>query len=100
MSDRRTELFAMRCRDLRDRVAAGRLGFIDAIARPRSSSDLVDDLGDDVVQQVMAVAFGDAPRAGIEPAQDEQHQHMIDGLQVCSDTEQHLKAWRERHELV
>lgn len=36
MSDRRTELFAMRCRDLRDRVAARRLGFIDAIARPQS----------------------------------------------------------------
>ena len=31
MNDRRLELFAVRCRDLRDRVAAGRLGFIEAV---------------------------------------------------------------------
>ena len=61
MSDRRLELFAVRCRDLRDRVAAGRLAFIEAVDMAYSAavwSVLADDLGDDAVQQVMALAFG------------------------------------------
>jgi hypothetical protein len=58
------DVFALRCRDLRDRIAAGRLGFIDAVDMAYSAaiwSGLVDDFGDDIVQQVMALAFGDVP---------------------------------------
>ncbi len=64
MSDRRLDLFAVRCRDLRDRVLSGNLAFIDAIDMAYSAaiwSGLSDDIGDDVVQQVMAVAFGALP---------------------------------------
>jgi hypothetical protein len=58
---RRIELFAVRCRDLRDQVVDGRMLFIDAVDMAYSAavwSGLADDLGDDVVQQVMAAAFG------------------------------------------
>ena len=60
MTDRRIDLFALRCRDLRDRVVADQLGFIDAVDMAYSAAiwaGLTDDLGDDAVQQVMAVAF-------------------------------------------
>ena len=60
MSDRRLQLFALRCRDLRDCVVAGRLGFIDAVDMAYSAAiwaGLTDDLGDDTVQRVMAAAF-------------------------------------------
>ena len=60
-SDRRLDLFAVRCRDLRDRVLNGDLTFIDAIDMAYSAavwSGLSDDIGDDVVQQAMAIAFG------------------------------------------
>lgn len=61
--DRRLELFALRCRDLHDRVVSGHLGFIDGIDMAYSAavwSGLADDLGDDVIQQSMALAFGTA----------------------------------------
>ena len=64
MSDRRLDLFAVRCRDLRDRVLNGDLAFIDAIDMAYSAaiwSGLSDDIGDDVVQQAMALAFGTVP---------------------------------------
>ena len=69
-TNRRLDLFALRCRDLRDRVLTGNLAFIDAIDMAYSAaiwSGLSDDIGDDVVQQVMAIAFGTVPseqRAG------------------------------------
>ena len=59
--DRRIDLFAIRCRDLRDQVAAGRLAFIDAVDMGYTAaiwSGLADDVGDDVVQRIMALAFG------------------------------------------
>jgi hypothetical protein len=58
--DRRIDLFAIRCRDLRDQVAAGRLAFIDAVDMGYTAaiwSGLADDVGDDVVQRIMALAF-------------------------------------------
>ena len=64
LSDRRLDLFAVRCRDLRDRVLNGDLAFIDAIDMAYSAaiwSGLSDDIGDDVVQQAMALAFGTVP---------------------------------------
>ena len=62
--DRRIELFAIRCRDLRDRVVGGHIPFFEAVDMAYSAavwSGLADDLGDDVVQQVMALAFGVIP---------------------------------------
>ena len=64
MTDRRLELFAIRCRDLRDRVVRGDISFIEAVDMAYSAaiwSGLSDDLGDDTVQNVMAVAFGAIP---------------------------------------
>ena len=61
MTDKRLNLFALRCRDLRDRVVAGSIPFIDAVDMGYEAavwSGLVDDVGDDAVQAVMALAFG------------------------------------------
>jgi thiamine pyrophosphate-dependent acetolactate synthase large subunit-like protein len=57
----RLDLFAIRCRDLRDRVGSGSITFVDAVDMSYSAavwSGLADDVGDDAVQQVMALAFG------------------------------------------
>jgi hypothetical protein len=65
--DRRIDLFAIRCRDLRDQVAAGRLPFIDAVDMGYTAaiwSGLADDVGDDTVQRIMALAFGTLDDAG------------------------------------
>jgi hypothetical protein len=62
--DRRLDLFAVRCRDLRDRVMAGSIPFIDAVDIAYEAaiwSGLVDDVGDDRVQAAMALAFGAVP---------------------------------------
>jgi hypothetical protein len=59
--DRRLDLFAVRCRDLRDRVVVGSINFLDAVDLAYEAavwSGLADDVGDDVVQSVMAMAFG------------------------------------------
>ena len=59
--DRRIDLFAIRCRDLRDRVVCGNIQFYEAVDMAYSAavwSGLADDLGDDTVQHVMALAFG------------------------------------------
>jgi hypothetical protein len=61
VTDRRLDLFAVRCRDLRDQVVDGRMSFIDAVDMAYSAavwSGLADDVGDDQVQHLMAVAFG------------------------------------------
>jgi hypothetical protein len=61
---RRLELFAVRCRDLRDRLEAGSIGFVDAVDLAYSAAiwaGLVDDVGDDAVQDVMGLAFADVP---------------------------------------
>jgi hypothetical protein len=65
--NRRIDLFAIRCRDLRDQVADGRLAFIDAVDMGYTAaiwSGLADDVGDDVVQHVMALAFGSLDDSG------------------------------------
>jgi hypothetical protein len=54
------KLFAIRCSDMRDRIAAGEVPFIDGIDMLYSAavwSGLVDGVGDDAVQRVMAAAF-------------------------------------------
>jgi hypothetical protein len=62
--DRRLDLFAIRCRDLRDRVMAGSLPFTTAVDMAYEAavwSGLADDVGDDRVQAIMALAFGAVP---------------------------------------
>jgi hypothetical protein len=54
------ELFARRCCDLAERVAAHQLAFLDAIDLAHDaaiSSGLADAVGDDIVQEVMVGAF-------------------------------------------
>jgi hypothetical protein len=54
------KLFAIRCSELADRVAAGQMSFIDAIDTAYSAaiwSGLIDAIGDDAVQKVMQAAF-------------------------------------------
>jgi hypothetical protein len=55
------ELFLIRVCELADRVTDGKIGFIDAVDMAHTSavwSGLVDDIGDDAVQRLMAAAFG------------------------------------------
>jgi hypothetical protein len=62
-TDKQLTLFAARCRELADRVAAGQIKFIDAIDMAYSAaiwSGLVDHVGDDAVQHVMALCFRSA----------------------------------------
>lgn len=64
LSDHARDLFAIRCRDLRDRVVARKISFIDAVDLGYSAAvwaGLVDELGDDVIQGIMAIAFCSAP---------------------------------------
>jgi hypothetical protein len=64
LQDRRLDAFALRCKDLRDRVANGSIGFIDAVDMAASAAEwsgLADDLGWDTCQHVMAFAFGCIP---------------------------------------
>jgi hypothetical protein len=59
--DDRIKLFALRCRDLRDRVVAGSIPFIDAVDMAHNAavwSGLSEDIGDAAVQRTMAIAFG------------------------------------------
>ena len=54
------DLFRERCHVLARRVAAGQLGFIDGVDMSYSAaiwSGLVDRVGDDEVQSVLAAAF-------------------------------------------
>jgi hypothetical protein len=57
---RQLELLAIRSGELGDRVAAGKIGFLDAVDMAYSAavwSGLVDNAGDDAVQAVLAAAF-------------------------------------------
>jgi hypothetical protein len=61
---RQRGLFALRCRDLCGRVIAGGLGFAEAVDLGYQAAlwaCLVDDLGDHVVQGVMAISSGVVP---------------------------------------
>jgi hypothetical protein len=60
---RQLELLAVRAGQLADRVAAGQMQFLDAVDMAYSAAafvGLVDDVGDDVVQAVLAAAFATA----------------------------------------
>ena len=62
---RQLELFALRSFDFADRVEAGEIKFLDAVDVLYDSavaSGLVDNVGDDVVQAAMAVAFATVRR--------------------------------------
>jgi hypothetical protein len=59
------ELFAVRCLDLADRVAALELAFLDAVDLAYDAAlwaGLTESVGDDVVQLTMAAAFANARR--------------------------------------
>ena len=59
-AQRQLELLAIRSSEYADRVAAGKIGFIDAVDCCYSAacwSGLVDEVGDDAVQLVLAAAF-------------------------------------------
>jgi hypothetical protein len=59
------ELFAVRCLQLADAVAENRLAFLVAVDLAYEAAvwaDLVDDLGDDIIQATMAAAFANARR--------------------------------------
>jgi hypothetical protein len=62
---RRLEIFALRCFDYADDVAAGKMHFLDAVDVLQDSaiaSGLVDLVGMDVIQCVLATAFATARR--------------------------------------
>jgi hypothetical protein len=62
-TDKQLTLFAARCLELADRVAVGQIKFIDAVDMAYSAaiwSGLVDHVGDDAVQRVMALCFSNA----------------------------------------
>jgi hypothetical protein len=62
---RQLELFAIRCAELAERVAAGNLQFLDAIDFAYTAADfagLVEAVGDDSIQKLMAATFVDIPR--------------------------------------
>jgi hypothetical protein len=59
-ASKQIELFAIRANELADRVNHGSMSFIDAVDMAYSAaiwSGLVDAVGDDVVQKVLAAAF-------------------------------------------
>jgi hypothetical protein len=61
----RLDLFAVRCGELAERVERGTISFVDAVDMAYSAaiwSGLIDDVGDDMVQHVMAVAFKNGGR--------------------------------------
>ena len=64
-SERQLALLATKCGELAERVAAGQIGFIDAIDMAYSAaiwSGLTESVGDNAVQDVIANAFTDTPR--------------------------------------
>ena len=59
------EILAIRTMELADQTAAGRLHFLDAVDTAYEAalwSGLVEAVGDDVVQAVLAAAFANARR--------------------------------------
>jgi hypothetical protein len=65
LARQRLELFAVRCRQMAERVNAGAAPFIwavDCLYEAAVWSGLADDLGDDAVQATMAAAFMGARR--------------------------------------
>jgi hypothetical protein len=57
------KLFAIRCSQMVERIAAGEIAFIDGVDLLYDAavwSGLVDGVGDDAVQDVMAAVFANA----------------------------------------
>jgi hypothetical protein len=64
---RRLEILALRTLEIADRVASGELRFLDGVDLAYDAacwSGLVESVGDDVVQVVLAAAFANARRPG------------------------------------
>jgi hypothetical protein len=62
---RQLKLFALRCLELADRVAASEIAFLDAVDVAYGAavwSGLVETVGDDIVQATIAAAFANARR--------------------------------------
>lgn len=62
---RQLEILALRSLELADRVAAGKIGFLDAIDLAYEAavwSGLSEAVGDHVVQATLAAAFANAKR--------------------------------------
>ena len=65
-TSRQLVLLAIRSRELADRVAAGQLAFLDAVDMAYSAAEwagLVESVGANAVQAVMAAAFANAREA-------------------------------------
>jgi hypothetical protein len=61
------ELLALRSLELADRVAAGEIGFLNAVDLAHEAavwSGLTEAVGDDIVQRTLAAAFANARRPG------------------------------------
>jgi hypothetical protein len=59
------EILAVRSLELADRVAAGQIGFLDAVDLAYEAAvwaGLRESVGDDVIQATMAAAFANAQR--------------------------------------
>jgi hypothetical protein len=59
------ELFALRCLEIADRVAANEIAFLDAIDLLYEGArwgGLVESFGDDIVEATMAAGFANARR--------------------------------------
>jgi hypothetical protein len=59
------EILTLRCLELADQVADGRLKFLDAVDiayEAAAWSGLIRDAGDDIVQATMAASFANARR--------------------------------------
>jgi hypothetical protein len=59
-AERQLQLFAVRCQEIVERVDAGMIGFIDGVDMAYSAalwSGLIDAVGDDSVQAIMAQKF-------------------------------------------
>jgi hypothetical protein len=65
LTRQRLNLFAVRCRQMVDRVNVGAVAFIEAVdlcSEAATWSGLMDDVGVDQVQAVMSTAFAEARR--------------------------------------
>jgi hypothetical protein len=63
---RQLKLFALRCLEIADRVAANEIAFLDAIDLLYEGArwgGLVESFGDDIVQATMAAGFANARRS-------------------------------------
>ena len=65
-ANKQIQLFAIRSSELADRVHQGRLPLIEAVDMAYSAacwSGLIDDVGDDNVQKILAAAFATVERS-------------------------------------